>query len=286
MIVDCFSFFNELDLLELRLNVLNPVVDRFVIVEASRTFQNEPKRLYFEENRARYEKFMHKIVHVKVESFPKFNFRKFRRPTAWDTENHQKNMIRMGLKDCSPDDVIIVSDLDEIPKADLVLKFAKVPGIKVFHQSLSYYYLNCVAVKCPNEANLYLRNGVVYWKGTVMLDYKYFKSFKQCRRLQNLPDEEVVPVVEGGWHFSLMGRLDDILYKLRSWAHAKEKHYSIDHLNDKDNLRKIIDSGDDLFGRDFKFKVFALNHCFPSYVVEHPAMFDQMVCKGGADSIC
>ena len=61
---DCFTFFNELDILELRLRELAPVVDRFVIAEATKTFANEAKPVHFAENRARFAEFLPKIVHV------------------------------------------------------------------------------------------------------------------------------------------------------------------------------------------------------------------------------
>ena len=287
MIIDCFPFFNELDLLELRLNELDGVVDRFVLVEAARTFQNQPKKYYFEENKQRYAKFLHKIEHVKVDKFPKFNFKKFRKTRPWDFDNYQKDMVKLGLKNfnCSPDDAIIISDLDEIPKAELVKKYSEVPGTKVFHLLLSYYYFNCIATKCPDGANLYTKDDIVYWKGPVMVDYKNFTSFRKIRCMQDLPDEKVIPVQNGGWHLSLMGKPSEILYKLQSWAHAKEKHYSIEHLKDLQNLKNLIESGEDLFGRDFKFKIYAFNDCFPSYAVNNPSIFDLMIFKGGTDSL-
>jgi beta-1,4-mannosyl-glycoprotein beta-1,4-N-acetylglucosaminyltransferase len=283
MIIDCFPFFNELDLLEIRLNELNDVVDQFVIVEAARTFQNDPKPLFFEENKNRYEKFLPKITHVKINSFPKFNFIKFRKPSAWDLSNFQKNMVKEGLCNCNPDDVIIISDVDEIPKAEMVKKYAQVPGVKVFHQILSYYYLNCVAVECPTEANLYKKNGIAYWKGPVMINYKDFKSFKATRLLHDKPDHEVVPVYDGGWHFSFMGNVDDLLLKIRSWEHAKE--FERNHSINSDTLKEIISSGSDLFGRDFKFKTFAFDHCFPAYATEHINKFNHLVCLGNSESV-
>lgn len=287
MIIDCFPFFNELDLLELRLNELDSVVDRFVLVEAARTFQNQPKKYYFEENKQRYAKFLHKIEHVKVERFPKFNFKKFRKTKPWDFDNYQKNQVAIGLNRLSiaPDDVIIISDLDEIPKAELVEKYAKVPGAKVFHLFFSYYYFNCVTTQCPKGNNLYVKDNVGYWKGPVMVDYKDFVSFQKTRCLHDLPDDQVVPVHKGGWHFSLMGKPSDIFYKLQSWAHAKEKHYSTEHLKDLNNLQHIIESGEDLFGRDFKFKIYEFNDCFPSYAVKNPSIFDAMIFKGGTGSL-
>src|SRR5712692_10307059 len=113
MIYDCFPFFNELDLLEIRLSELAGVVDRFVLVESTRTHTNQPKPLYYHENRTRYSQFSSKIVHIVVEDMPGGE-------NAWVRENHQRNCIIRGLSGCGDDDTILVSDVDEIPRATIV----------------------------------------------------------------------------------------------------------------------------------------------------------------------
>src|SRR4051812_5983866 len=100
MIYDCFTFFNELDLLEIRLNELDPVVDKFVLVEATKTHQGKEKPLYFTMNKSRYEKFLPKIIHVVVDTYPDYEGQ-----SAWLLEHHQRNMIMKGLEGCSPADV-------------------------------------------------------------------------------------------------------------------------------------------------------------------------------------
>lgn len=106
MIYDCFTFFNELELLELRLNELAGIVDKFVLVEATQTHTNQLKPLYFQENRARFSAFRDKIIHVVVDDLPVSK-------DAWVPENFQRNAIARGLVNCQPDDFILVSDLDE-----------------------------------------------------------------------------------------------------------------------------------------------------------------------------
>ena len=92
MIYDCFSFFNELDLLEIRLNVLKDVVDKFVLVEAGETHTGKPKPLYFKENEARFAAFRDRIIYVAIERFPEVC------TTSWARENWQRNAIAEGLK--------------------------------------------------------------------------------------------------------------------------------------------------------------------------------------------
>ena len=108
MIIDCFPFFNELDILEIRLNILNDFVDKFILVEASNTQSKLDKPFYFEENKKRFDKFLDKIIHIKVTDYPDQN--------GWEMENYQRNCILKGLNniELSTDDIIGISDVDEI----------------------------------------------------------------------------------------------------------------------------------------------------------------------------
>ncbi|MGN1154117.1 MAG: hypothetical protein ACI4S3_08815 [Candidatus Gastranaerophilaceae bacterium] len=92
MIYDCFTFFNELDLLEIRLNILNDVVDKFVLVEATKTFTGQDKPLYYNDNKEKFSAFNAKIIHVVVDDYPSIGLE-----TAWGYENWQRNCISRGL---------------------------------------------------------------------------------------------------------------------------------------------------------------------------------------------
>jgi len=105
MIYDCFMFFNELDLLEVRLNELNDVVDKFIISECTRTFSNQPKELIFQKNIDRFKDFLHKIEYMVIDEkdLPYFD-------AAWTYENYQRDIMARALANCSPEDIIIISD--------------------------------------------------------------------------------------------------------------------------------------------------------------------------------
>ena len=118
MIYDCFIFFNELEVLELRLHELAAVVDKFVLVEATRTYTNQPKPLYFLENRSRFNEFEKKIIHIIVEDSPDVS-------DAWAVEYFLRNCIARGLTQCRPEDWILVSDVDEIPRATTVQRVSR-----------------------------------------------------------------------------------------------------------------------------------------------------------------
>lgn len=275
-IYDCFAFFNELDLLEIRLNELDPVVDYFVLVEATRTFQKQSKPLYFAENRERFKAFEHKIIHVVVDRYPNF-FSKLRVPTAWDYDNHQKNQVINGLKDCAPDDVIIFSDLDEIPCAEKVREFSKVPGTKVFQQIYCSYFANCVVTDTPDEAHLIKHGDIVYWRGSVMANFSDFKNAKEFRKRRDKQGADIVQIEEGGWHFTYLGGWEQVLYKIRSFAHAKEAKYSLGDLDSPDKLIEVIEQGVDLYGRNYHYAFIELSERFPQYLRDNRQRFASLI---------
>jgi beta-1,4-mannosyl-glycoprotein beta-1,4-N-acetylglucosaminyltransferase len=130
MTYDSFVFFNELDLLEIRLAELSPVVDRFVIVESTRTFTGAEKPLWFWENRSSFAEFAERIVHVVVDDMPDG-------VDAWARERHQRNCIARGLQSCSDSDYILISDVDEIPRSELVHGRNDLAS---FVQGMNYYF--------------------------------------------------------------------------------------------------------------------------------------------------
>lgn len=276
MIYDCFAFFNELDLLEIRLNELSPVVDKFVLVEATRTFSKEKKPLYYEKNKQRFSEFSDRIIHIVVDKFPGF-FYKFRVPRPWDYDNYQKNQVALGLKHCEPDDVIIYSDIDEIPCAEKIHEYMNVPGTKVFKQRLSYYFVNCIAIDCPNESGVEKKEGVIYWNGSVMTKYKDFVNTKELRMRRNKKNKDIVAIHHGGWHFSFLGGKEKVLLKLKAWAHANEKKYNPEYLNDPEYIKNLIESGNDLFGRDYKYEFQKVDASYPKYLLKNRNKFDDIV---------
>ena len=112
-IYDCFTFYNELDLLELRLTELYDFVDHFVLVEADTTYTSVPKPFYYEENKQRYARWADKIIHIKVTDMP-------HSPDAWVNDIFQRNQIARGIADAAPEDLIMICDLDEIVRQEAV----------------------------------------------------------------------------------------------------------------------------------------------------------------------
>ena len=273
MIYDCFTFFNELELLELRLNELTEVVDKFVLVEATRTHTNKPKPLHYQQNRARFSRFQDQIIHVIVDDLPQGK-------DAWTPENFQRNCIARGLTTCRPDDWILVSDVDEIPRATTVKKvsqeypfsrsfFADIilrpairffsaqnfsrrrvrrnhPFVFKFQQSLHRHFINCVTVNPPE---------LVHWYGTRMLFYRDFNSAEEVRH-------SGYKVIEnGGWHFTSMGGGERIVEKIKSFAHQE---FNQPALLDAGRINEAIQQGNALFNpaEELKFVILTRVMCW------------------------
>ncbi|MFL5729196.1 MAG: hypothetical protein ACJ75J_06890 [Cytophagaceae bacterium] len=268
MIYDCFAFFNELDLLELRLNELSPVVDKFVLVEATRTFQKTLKPLYYQENKDRYAAFHHKIIHIVVDEYPGF-FAKFRIPNAWDYDNYQKEQIMKGLKECHEDDIVIISDLDEIPDPKKIKEFSQTPGIKIFEQKMFYYFFNYLAVKSLDLAP-------DYWRGPVMLRKKDLKSIKHARMQRGEKGKNLTVIKNGGWHFSYLGGIEKIIKKIESIAHIE---FNKDYYKDPARIEELINSGNDLFDRDCRYKLIPVDETFPQYLRNNISKFEHLIKK-------
>ena len=266
-IFDCFMFYDEDIVLDIRLNSLKNFVDYFVIVE-SKFYHNGKKRdLKFDINK--YSKFKSKIIYV-VQDEELQNLEKISKNdnegtisskliyNAHKRENFQRNLIINGLSKASEDDLIIISDVDEIPNLN-DLNFAIVQNnIIIFEQNIFYYKLNrylegfiWYGSKACKKKNLkspqWLRNiknkFYPYWR----LDVLFSKSkYNNIRFVEN-----------GGWHFTCVKKPKDVQKKLLTFLHhqdfedakislsdlenkMREKEILYDHKLDKKNQNKWI----------------------------------------------
>jgi beta-1,4-mannosyl-glycoprotein beta-1,4-N-acetylglucosaminyltransferase len=197
MVIDCFTFFNELNLLEIRLNELYDDIDYFVLVEATKTQSFIDKPFHFEENKNRFSKFLDKIIHIKVAEYPVFNH-------IWGMENYQRNKIIDGLKKISniaKSDIVLISDLDEIPSKNSIKKI-KDSNFECGSLMLDFraYFLNYKAKRD--------------WIGTVYTRAELFNKFSP-QDFRNKKD--YLPILENGilngWHLSWMGGVKKIWEK-------------------------------------------------------------------------
>ena len=232
-VIDCFTFYNELDMLKFRLKELNDCVDYFVLVECVKTYQYNDKELFFENNKDQLAEYLHKIDHVIV----KDNIPTTGNP--WHIEYYQRNCIDNGIKllNLNNDDIIIISDLDEIPDSDTIntIKKSNFNGIYGLEQDLYYYNLN-TKYKDP-------------WIAIKILNYGNYNGKPQSYRCNNN-----YPVIKnGGWHFSYFGNLNFIKNKISNFSHSE---FNNDYILNNERLLKQIKNSKDLYGRSeciFKF---------------------------------
>ena len=245
-IYDCFMYFDEEIVLDLRLNTLNEFVDYFVIVESVFTHKGDKRELKF--NHKKFEKFKDKIIYLVFDKEPA-GLQKIEDPendhggyimNALLRENSQRNFISEGLNLANDEDLILISDVDEIPKLENI-NFSEINGkIIQFKQEMFYYKFN---LKLPN----------LEWIGT-----------KGCKKknlitpqwLRNIKDKKypfyrvdtffsktkytnVIFINNGGWHFSNIKNAKEIEHKLKSYLHHRE--FDINPMSEKE-IEKIIEN--------------------------------------------
>lgn len=265
-IFDCFTFFNELDLLEFRLKLLDEQVDHFVIAESNLTHSGHPKPFYFEENKARFDQWKNKIIYIPVKQtadglvFNKNETSYNPGSASWKLENEQRNALAGYNSNISDDDIVLLSDLDEIPDPAILKKLSPSNEPIVLSQLFHYYFLNCQNV--GNER---------WWNGTIASTGKQFKEITP----QGLRDKrnDHRSIKKAGWHFSYLGGLGKIKEKIRSFAHTEFNKEEF--LNDE-NILKAMEEGKDIFKRPgVHYKFFPLAY-YPGYLkkvmFQYPAL--------------
>ena len=233
-VYDCFTFYNEFELLELRLKALWDVVDFFVLVEADKTHADKPKSFYFWERQDEFKNFWPKIRHLPVEMTVDF-----KGAGDWSIENAQRDAIAYGIFDAKPDDLILISDVDEIPAPDVLRAIRqgqladpleKNPLAMI--QKLFYYFFDWIS-PAP-------------WHGTILTKRKNLTTPQEMRSLRN----NLPRVVEGGWHFSYMGGVDRVIDKMTSIVDGNALVVRAGgKLLDRKHIEKSLALGTDIFGR-------------------------------------
>jgi beta-1,4-mannosyl-glycoprotein beta-1,4-N-acetylglucosaminyltransferase len=216
-IIDVITFNGELDTLEIRLNILSPFVDKFIIVEATETFSRHPKELTFLENRERFVPWLEKIKYFVIDDFKDkvvldmayASDNTGNKETHWIYEFVQKEKIKDALKGLDDNDIVFVSDCDEIWNPDVL---SKVTDDKVYKpkQDLTYiYYLN-------NRTS----ENWTYFTGTIVTKYKNIKD--TClNHLRTHSKNNYTSIENGGWHFNALSGADK---KIDSFKHPVYTH--------------------------------------------------------------
>ena len=231
-IYDCFMYFDEEVVVDVRLNTLNEFVDYFVIVESRFTHKGDARELKF--NHKKFEKFKDKIIYIvdeeiysqtekiKIDDSEDEKYKKAIFNAAY-RENGQRNLISKGLEGANKEDFIMISDVDEIPKLSGLNFNTLKEKIILFKQDMFYYKFN---LKLPN----------LIWTGTKACRKKNLVNPQWLRNIKdrkypffridtffsNTKYTSIKIINDGGWHFSNIKTPKEIEFKLRSYLHHKD----------------------------------------------------------------
>ena len=256
---DCFMYNNENLILELRLNTLDKFVHKFVIVESAFDHQGNKKKLRFNINK--FKKFKHKIKYLRLNKFPE-------NLSDWERENYNRNYIKKGIIEADPDDLIMISDVDEIPSISNLNIFKK-KKFTVFRQKMIYYRFNLQNTTEP------------YWYGSKVCKKKYLNSPQWLRNQKVKPysfwriDKINWNIIKnGGWHFSFVMSDSMIAEKIKSFAH---REFNNEKFNNLELIKKKIKQKKDIFGRKINFVKMKNNTDLPVYLLKNLKKFKHLM---------
>ncbi len=223
---DCFTFNDELELLELRLASSSSFVDRFVLVEAATTFSGAEKPLHFERNRDRFAEWSDQITHVVVDDMPPPS------ENRWAAEVHQRNSLLRGLEGVAADDVILVSDVDEIVHPEVLATLAMGVDCLVGLEMYSTFRF----------ANWMLPTGT-FAQAARAMPYAAVEH-PHDQRNHTKPDRAIL---DAGRHYTTLGGVEGVVAKFENYAHSE-----MDTERQKSNafLSRSQRMGVDVFSRD------------------------------------
>lgn len=258
MIYDCFIFNNEVELLELRLNILDPYVDKFVLTEGDTTFSGLPKESVYLQNKERFAKWENKIIHNFIE-IPDL-------PTTWDREIYSRNSpVSLGV--FGDNDLILSSDLDEIPNPEIleaVDEWVSDDTHFTFQQRRYVYFINNF------ETDI--------WFGTRACTGKYLKNTTIDQIRENTEREEQLTgsiITNGGWHFTFCGGEEMIKTKIESFSHTEHNTPQvIESITDRINSNK-----DPLLRDWYYYQVVEIDDSYPQYIVENQDKLSKWIKK-------
>ena len=265
---DCFSYLDEDFLLDIRLNILNEFVDYFVIVESNKTWQNNHKNFNFDI--LKFQKFKEKIIYVKISDMPEGD-------NPYLRENYQRNCILKGIEKADKDDLIIISDLDEIPNPSRLKNFNKKMRYAVFKQNHYYYKFN---LQSENEP---------FWYGSRICVKKYLKSPQWLRNLKfkkrpfwRLDKYRLNNILDnGGWHFCNLKKPEELLYKYKNLCETNDPINFKEKINEKYlDLKEIsqrVKVGLDIIGRDDRFEKVDVDNSYPKYFQQNKEKYKNWI---------
>ena len=268
-LIDCFMYFDDNLVLDIRLNILNEHVDHFVIAEATLDHAGNKKKLNFDINN--FIKFKNKISYIVVEDMP-VNVKSFKKKwnPAHIRDQFQRNALERGYKNFNDEDLIMISDVDEIPNPERISSF------KIKNKYACFIQKNFQAK--INRLNVTEEN----WSGTKICQKKYLQSPQWLRNIktkkrkfwQFYKDREPQIIFNGGWHFSFLKDYNLIQKKIKSFAHQE---FNTENLTNIEKIKERIQSGTDIFEREYMYKKINLDKEFPNYILNNQIKFKDWI---------
>ena len=262
-------YFDEDLMLDLRLNTLNDYVDEFIIAEATRDHSGKEKKLNFDFQN--FSKFKDKITYLIIDDLP-INIKSKKK--NWDAnhwrDQHQRNSLAKGFGNCDTNDLIMISDIDEIPDPKKISEFKIKNKYACFIQKNFQSKLNLLNI--TDE----------HWMGTKICQKKYLKSPQWLRDIKTkkrpfwkfYKPKEPQLIFDGGWHFSFLKKPKDIAIKIKAYSHQE---FNKNDFVDEEKIAKRIENKEDLFNRNIKYKKIQIDKSFPKYIYNNKTIFKDWI---------
>ena len=266
---DCSMYFDEDLMLDLRLHILNEHVDKFIIAEATRDHSGKEKKLNFDYKN--FPKFKDKIKYLVIEDLPLEvqSKKKNWTPNHW-RDQYQRNSLSRGFNVINDDDLIMISDIDEIPDPKKLQEFNIKNKYACFLQRNFQSKLNLLNITDK------------YWMGTKICQKKNLKSPQWLRNIKTkkrpfwkfYKPKEPQLIFDGGWHFSFLKKPDGISKKIKAYSHQE---FYQDQFIDEKKIAARIKNNIDLFDRDIKYEKVQIDKSFPEYILKNKEKFNEWI---------
>ena len=274
-IYDCFTFFNELDLLEFRLRELYDHVDCFVIIEADRTFQNKEKPFYYRDNIDRFRPWLDKILSISITGMPVDT-------DTWGRERYQRDTILNGLDQANSEDIIMIGDVDEIPRTETIERLRNsTQSIWGFRMPLFNFKFNYM---------MHTQDYYTVWSGAIRRSLLNSpEDFRRMRHIlnqcpYNFSDDNVQIIEHAGWHFTYLGSEDFAKDKIQSFAHDETNRPEVlDQLDIEDSIQRGV--GIIRTNKDYRFTPVACDDYLPKTLIQNLDLYkDKIIDKDNLPS--
>lgn len=289
-LIDVFNFSHEpIELLEMRLNIVYPYVDIICINENATTYTGIEREIQFEKYKSRLSPFLDKIVYRIIDTRERnLDFSTFSQQYHTDRDkDHPARPATRGLperwhrsmygRDCliesllevaSDDDIIIQSDLDEIPNPEFLKEAKSLVKDGYMYTCIQKFYM-CHINRIQTDKG----KDVDDWRGSQFCTFKYLKDYGGFNDCRNLPHENEFLIENGGWHFSFLGGEEKIKQKLQGYGHQEHNNDGV-----KSNIGSNINNNQDILGRTWMgTRIVPLDDDLPEEIINNVEKYSEFI---------